>query len=117
VKAVADVRQEKKSREAERKERQADITREQHIQQIATALANSPEGETKRKLRDLTGLNDRNFASAVQEMILRGCLETCEVTRTGVLRDAYRMKNPPKNEDGSTRVNAGHETGHTNPVG
>jgi hypothetical protein len=90
VNGLDDAREQKKrqaeKREAERREKRED----EHRRKLLDALRVHREGETAKKLREVSGLNGTNFATAIRTLLKEGRAKTCTVKKSGKDWEGYR---------------------------
>jgi hypothetical protein len=81
---------EKAARQIARQEKQAATTRE-HVNRIAELLANLPEGQTARSLREAAKLSGESVAAAIALLLKENRIEQFETVRANRRCEAYRL--------------------------
>lgn len=81
------------------------------LEKLGNAARRHPQGETKTVLREEARLNATDAISLLNELIERGAIEECTVTKNGKSHPGYRpipdcLPSTPKSGDGTTRSQA-----------
>jgi hypothetical protein len=103
VKDINDTRREKENRKANEKAKGRERTEEDHVRRLRDALNTCDDFESATKLKELTGLNPKNLATAIVTLIKRGEVEQSAIEKRGNACDGYRLK--PHTEQPRTTPN------------
>lgn len=82
----------RKSREVEKAKNKADKkqrTRDSHVQKLREAIRPFASGETKKQLREITGLSEPAFVEAIQTLIARDEVKPCKVQKGRQTYDGF----------------------------
>jgi hypothetical protein len=64
-----------------RKERQRQSQRDRDMEAVLAAMDFFPEGETRNTLREAAGLSGRRFGQILAQLMARGLVDQCEITK------------------------------------
>ena len=90
VAPVADARAQTEADKTNRKAAEQEQRAEEHQTRLLSVLRATPEGDTARALREATGLNGRNFGTAITCLIQEGRAARCQVVKTRGTFDGFK---------------------------
>jgi hypothetical protein len=91
-------------RKAEVKAQQREKTLQTSRERILDALRRRPEGETRTELKDMTGMNSREFSPAVEALLESSEVEECEITKGKRTWTALRVTRDTRDKPGQNRT-------------
>lgn len=91
VQTADEVRAGEDGREDDERVEKAAGKLEADVRRLCDTLVKHPDGETKSKLRDFTGLNGTRMNAAVADALGRGAIEPCEVPRNGRTESGFKL--------------------------
>ena len=90
VSDASSTRDQAKTRRDSERARQIEEKESDCRRRLLDAVQRSREGETAHALRELTGLNGKNFGTAICTLIKEGRAEKCSITKNGRPYPAYK---------------------------
>ena len=90
VTAQGNVRKEAEQERENRKAAEQEQLEGKHREELLAALRENPEGETKKALRDTTGLNEKYFKKAIACLIQEGRATRCKMMKNRRQEDAFK---------------------------